>query len=728
MVRGGVVAAAIVGTIAMLVLGNPSGVYAQACPANTVDVTFKNQLGYPIWLGEQGPSVIAPIVGGFIDWEIDSNQSVDLCLPKAPTGYKSANFWARTGCQFDTYYPTSCNTSADCTGSQDCFANRCVPDCSSANVPKNTSANAYCQQNLPGNPSNATCFQEKYCVVTPICTTGDCNGQYSCTTGSPGSVVEIGPSGPTSLFEPTVDSGDSKTFYDVSLASGYNVPIGVGVSVTPSGTCQESGCVSDLLTSCAPALQVTVQPTASGTIPCGAGTFCSSGACVSGKCVIGCNDPGDQCTSIDPGCKNTEEDGALKCCTAVPSGPGFTADGADYVDMYLVQNYSAAIDSGNQFQKMISSNGATPVCWGNLDCAPGQTCEMGVVPGFPAGVGICNVPGKCGGVAVGQPCGQYLGNDGGQAYGYTCVQTTSVDVPTACVPPVSSENVGLGTFTSPFYSGEGGLLNPEWLAAATVAGGGTPFYQTITQACPNQYPFQYDDNAGSFNCTQDVNYTVTFGLAGAPTPTATPTASATPTATATPTSTATATRTATPARTATATATATPTASTTPGATSTATATATATSTSTATPTATSTPSSTHCTPNFAWLSTDPAGTRAFGVVSTGGSTAKSVTVKNLEPPGTTLHLNAKIQHRNARDFSITSGSCVLNGKLDGGKTCSYTLTLKGRAADVGAVSSDFVITGKFNPGVCPAGDFQRAAVTLAGEIAQTGARDQRAP
>ena len=45
-------------------------------------------------------------------------------------------------------------------------------------------------------------------------------------------------------------------------------------------------------------------------------------------------------------CTNPANDGALKCCSPVPSGSGFTADGADYVDMYLVKNYSGAIDFG----------------------------------------------------------------------------------------------------------------------------------------------------------------------------------------------------------------------------------------------------------------------------------------------------------------------------------------------------------------------------------------------
>jgi hypothetical protein len=741
-VRRGIFAIAAIGIIAALSFAGASAAYAHnssdavpSCGSNAVGVKFKNELGYPIWLGEQGPSVIAPTVKGDIDWQIESGNSVNLCLPK---GYASANFWARTECQFDTYYPTSCTKTKDCSAGDDCFAGRCVPDCS------NNKTDAYCQSQFPGNPSNATCFDSKYCLVTPICATGDCNGQYSCTTSSKGTVTRIGPSGPTSLFEPTVDKNDNRTFYDVSLASGYNVPIKVKLSVPPSGTCQGSKCVSDLLTSCTAALQITTPATATvGPILCGAGLYCQSGACVNSTCVIGCNDPGDQCTSIDPNCTTPANDGALQCCTAVPSGSGFTADGADYVDMYLVKNYSGVIDNANQNQTMISSNGGTPVCWGNLDCAPGQTCEMGVVPGFPADVGICNVAGKCGAAAVGQPCGQYLGNDGGQAYGYTCVSTTSADVPTACVPPISTENIGLGTFTSPFYSGEGGLLNPEWQAAAKVAGGGTPFYQTITEACPNQYPFQYDDNSGGFNCTQKVNYTVIFGgISGSPTATAT--ATATPTTTATPTSTATATSsttstptasaTASVTATATVTSTATPTATAT-GATSTATstptatATITATATSTATPTATSTatPSPTgtatpRCAPSFLYLTTTPAGTLAFGNAAEGHPHTVPLTVSSSAPVGL-FDLSTKITGSDAKDFSVDGGKCTTIEELKPGATCTYMVTLKAKKKFLGAVNANLEITAMFRPGVCPKGDVQNRGVLLAGFVGQVGTR-----
>src|ERR1700691_1629673 len=134
MVRGGIMALAVMGTIATLLFRGGSAAYAQnssvappSCGTNAVGVKFKNKLGYPIWLGEQGPSVIAPMVNGNIDWEIDSGNSVNLCLPK---GYASANFWARTECQFDTYYPKSCTKTSDCGTGEDCFGGRCVPDCS----------------------------------------------------------------------------------------------------------------------------------------------------------------------------------------------------------------------------------------------------------------------------------------------------------------------------------------------------------------------------------------------------------------------------------------------------------------------------------------------------------------------------------------------------------------------------------------------------------------------
>ena len=281
--------AAVIAAVAMLALiaggtAQPAVASAQTPTPSCsgTNVTFTNALDSPIWLGEEGSPEVAPPNN---DWKIKSKDSVDLCLPN---GFAAGAFWARTDCEFNTYYGKgSCTTDNDCSGSKVCYAGKCVPNCSS---PNNT--NDHCINQFPGKPKSAICVNSKYCTVLNICATGDCSGQYQCTDGP--NAPNNGPLGPTSLFEPTVRASDGTIFYDVSLASGYNVPIKVDLSVTPSGTCQTSGCVTDLDSTCSEALQVTADPTSTKTnIPCGTG-YCQSGACNgNNKCVIGCADPGD---------------------------------------------------------------------------------------------------------------------------------------------------------------------------------------------------------------------------------------------------------------------------------------------------------------------------------------------------------------------------------------------------------------------------------------------------
>ncbi len=92
------------------------------------------------------------------------------------------------------------------------------------------------------------------------------------------------------------------------------------------------------------------------------------------------------------------------------------------------------------------------------------------------------------------------------------------------------------------------------------------------------------------------------------------------------------------------------------------------------------------------------------------------LTVTNNEPAGT-LTLSTTIRHRNPGDFAVTGGTCKTNNKLGAGSSCTYQVTLTGHKRDVGAVSTDFTITGKFGAKVCPSGDVQSVIVTLAGNI-----------
>src|SRR5262249_18818517 len=96
---------------------------------------------------------------------------------------------------------------------------------------------------------------------------------------------------PTTLFEPTFDS-KGVDFYDVSLVSGYNVPL----EVTPSAAgCVVTGaCTGDLNATCPTSLEVTAKS-------CATGNDCADGgACVGGGCVVGCRDPCDQCSAANP--------------------------------------------------------------------------------------------------------------------------------------------------------------------------------------------------------------------------------------------------------------------------------------------------------------------------------------------------------------------------------------------------------------------------------------------
>ncbi len=429
---------------------------------------------------------------------MDSGTTVDLCTTPP---FSSGRFWARTECDFEGLYqsgtqtsPTTrtvpfatCNADTDCPANPDgntydCLGGVCMVDCTSTG--KNT--NDFCQGEMgkPGNTdaicSNNTGATFNVCTYSTglVCKTGDCGGLLQCegswTNGGVATSMTVTGSPPASLFEPTTTSA-SVVNYDVSNVSGYNDEIRVKVSPQLSAdaafpnNCYEPKCVSDLNDSCPLNLQVTEAPTTTkGPVKCGGGLYCSSGACQpctagSGQscdannkntCVVGCNDPGDQCAS---GAANGAN---LSCSSTIPSGKNWTADGSSYFDMYQSTNESANVDSSHIGTSMSSQNQGNPTCWtdptfanANIDCAPDQVCDTTDFStlGFPAGVGVCvykksDTPtGDTGGLApqincgaaampggVGDACGGYYTIPNGNptvnpplypdALGYTCNQ------------------------------------------------------------------------------------------------------------------------------------------------------------------------------------------------------------------------------------------------------------------------------------------------------------------
>ena len=587
---------------------------AASCPST--QVTLKNQNPYTIFLGENvsAGAVVAPPGN---NWEMPPGGSVSLCIPG---DWTSGVLWARTQCNFSGTFGQdpdykACTSKTDCTVEQPtdpahiCVGGRCVIDCSASGTNGNCSA-------LPNSVCVAAGSAE-FCGFAQgvVCATGDCDGGlYQCQGTWDGNSVTATPGSPVSLFEITdTSSGDGNkgaANYDVSNNSGYNGPIKVDAPNVPgggpSGNCYSNGCVTDLNTVCPQLLEIIQVPAGTGgPVKCG-GAYCQSGACgdcpswaspascLNGKtCVTGCNAPTTQCGPNAPA--------GLECNTVIPDSPGLITDGSTYFDMYAAANKSGKVDPNHIGAAMFSGNQGTPTCWGTLDCPSGYSCVMGAstgITGWPSGVGLC-MKGGAGGTArqaascatmsdIGKGCGGYP-NSGV----YSCVKAkTSSGV--ACVPAFNPPTIGLGSYdsTDSLFTGLAAPNNPEWVQAGLLAGGGTiPYYETFTNACPQQYAWQYDDYAGGHECDVfPIAFTVTFGaLSGTPTPT--PTAEATSTPTSTPTLIATPTFTAQPTATATARPTATATARPTVTATARPTVTATArpTATATAQPTATAT-------------------------------------------------------------------------------------------------------------------------------------------
>jgi hypothetical protein len=460
------------------------------------------------------------------NWELQPNDSSTICLPNniAASGCGwSGIFSGRTGCQFDALYnnPVQCATASDCptsTAGQNpylCYGGLCMFSCTIDSV-----GAAYCQSANGLNNSSAICGVNGVGVCGypqgTVCQTGDCAGLLECAGSWDSLSTNAAPQPPAAAFEPTVNSA-SNVNYDVTLNNGYNGQM--SVTLPPSvianslgNACQNVGCSSDLLQTCPTLLQVTQAPSSGpGPIACGSG-FCQSGLCVGNTCLIACNQPFNQCTSASP-------PAGLMCNSVLASG-------ATNADMYAAKDYHDTLlpapTPTPAGVAMASCNQGTPTCWGNTDCLPGEQCVT-TVPSFPAGAGVCspstNLQTNCTSQAdVGNLCGGY--NPGyANALGYSCVSVGGGAQDVACVPPTTS---GLGSFNAPagltpLFSGCGGVVNDDWVSAGTLAGGGTPYYQTFSAACPQSYAWQYDDHVAGHDCNvpgSTLSFAITFGPQG----------------------------------------------------------------------------------------------------------------------------------------------------------------------------------------------------------------------
>jgi len=542
-----------------------------SCAAGTYTYTFTNYCAEPIFMGQNGP--------GSASTPPSFPESGNWAMAPPCTAANQAAVCTGNGstCNVpvgDQFGQCTCSMDSDCPGSAACIGGLC------------STTTTFC---MPQNWSSGVFWPRTGCTLsdstTLTCTTGQCNGvpgssggQLDCGAGS----NQFGPAPPIVLFEATTTG--SAVNYDVSLNSGYNVslaavPNGGGYVfplTTTAAACPPAGCIADL--QCPTYLQTT------------------------GGCLAPCS----QCTNSAPGgsTANATTYAALQCDQTIttdfsgntPSDTtacsGTVTGGLPtYQDMYCDANAEGdnnATASGNQ---------GTPTAFSQLDCFPGTTFVVPTYPnGYtpPAGAGVClyesSTPGvndygwtdlvngteSCGSLLDGVACGGYRTNQGGGAYfpealGYTCrTVTLPSNFPTTtahlCLPPTVS---GLGTCETDqttaatptpgslsLYAAAGGVTNAAWLTAGLQAAtsstsspyapGSIPYYETLKNACPYAYAWQYDDAASGYSCTVNATVPPAGNFAGfnvslcppAASPTSTPTNPPTPggpTATPTPT-------------------------------------------------------------------------------------------------------------------------------------------------------------------------------------------------
>ena len=283
------------------------------CPAKTHPVTFVNNAQYPVWLAESynttTPTIALPPGS---NWEIQPKGQTTVCMPNVWQG----RFWPRTGCDFSLFGKSAaqCTASSQCDTGNICYGGMCLAQCNPGSGSASKGGGTpFCQSSLALDNTDAFCLNLSgsknnlgVCTFNPgvVCKTGDCLGLLQCYGTWDGRTATQTGQSPASLFEPSFTSQSGANF-DMSLVSGYNVPMAISPSAKSSCTSSSASpaCASDLNATCPANLRVTQAPGKGGPIKCGGGT-CPSGACVDSTCVLGCNDPCDQCTQRNPSALN----------------------------------------------------------------------------------------------------------------------------------------------------------------------------------------------------------------------------------------------------------------------------------------------------------------------------------------------------------------------------------------------------------------------------------------
>jgi hypothetical protein len=336
------------------------------------------------------------------------------------------------------------------------------------------------------------------------CVTGDCQGAADCYTG--------GTADNATLWEQTLTGAQAKypgssDNYDVSLVSGYNIPLQVRAQ-SPSdapgwmpSTSYVGGANQSVINASAGSYSwlfnnVGTSGT-SGTTKPGFSTVlhgqvadgpniiwstttsvCQSGYCandllVSCPSLLRVDNPAQSCTAglpSDPKCNGGPCDSNGTCVVACTVPANYCAASSTGIctpqnnSFYLCLNkLSKEVDPFGQSINLESANAGTAICFSSADCQPGTTCLMN--PSFtaasnvtwPAGAGLC-LPGngtttQNGGCTSSSYDGKLCPADNFTFPfpDYTCATVTNDGSGTnvqVCIPPITPSATGAAAFGS----------------------------------------------------------------------------------------------------------------------------------------------------------------------------------------------------------------------------------------------------------------------------------------
>jgi hypothetical protein len=444
MKRNAMLRSATLGSIVftLLVVGAPSlrstgnAFAADDLEADSQDahiVTIMNKCDQQVWLGEFGSTDLPPH-----DW----------ALAPACNAATAKQLCATGTCDNGA---CTCTTAADCT-----FGAPAGTETAKCDEKKKTCVNSVRVKVPPGWKGRF--WPRTGCSGSSTsfaCETGQCGppsgGNIDCTaqnaTGNQATLFELAAAG----------AGGTDNF-DVSLVSGYNLPIDVKVQLTrdiagwTADTQYSSGAQivhkvkrntfgftnggsSGTSGSSTPAFPDTWTGTvsdANGIVWDNTGPVCQTS---------GCDREGITSDNCPAALRITSSDGSYVGCDAPANACASSAAGCNSgLSYYQCQNIAGATDLFNNILTLQSPNAGTFVCFSDKDCPGGTSCQLN--PTFatsftlPSGAGVCTPVaqnGACQAGGDGQACAAFPFVE------YVC-QTLSGGAPNSqvCVPPTTT--------------------------------------------------------------------------------------------------------------------------------------------------------------------------------------------------------------------------------------------------------------------------------------------------